>query len=383
MDAASYQLVGWIRLITGDCLGIPVFTNGSNTEFIPETDNSLRIVAFHPFYNEEHYAIDRSLRAELREINYCIGQGVPIPFSIQGVTYMADSQRPASDFRTQLAGQIHDLTVQAVAKILEDVATGAFYQMHTARTGKKFEESYPEIFREAPTHSRHWIEQFKRAATELELVGKEEQIPLRQKLASRASEWLQRYMSSGDQNTLDIFLTATERVGYGAGKPVYYGLACHLLASRPHRFIGSTCMIQVMKRIPEGLYYYELTANVIFINTNFDLLQCMQSAMVDGEFNLDFSSSFELAKLLFGDQKLPPDIDTLAGRIVSSLVYRIEVEVRHFDDDLLPGSSEHIIKTAGALRTLRHILDWNRKSVPKNISLGLSRKATHLIKSLE
>jgi hypothetical protein len=60
-EQTVYRLTGWLRLVPGDCVGIAVFTDGSNMQFLPETDDRLRILEFNAFFNEEGYAIERRL----------------------------------------------------------------------------------------------------------------------------------------------------------------------------------------------------------------------------------------------------------------------------------------------------------------------------------
>jgi hypothetical protein len=60
-DQAFCHLAGWLRLVRGDSVGIAIFTDGSNMQFLPETDDRLPILEFHPFFNEEGYTIERRL----------------------------------------------------------------------------------------------------------------------------------------------------------------------------------------------------------------------------------------------------------------------------------------------------------------------------------
>jgi hypothetical protein len=375
--------VGWVRLIPGDCLGIPIFTDGSNTEFIPETDNRLRIVAFHAFYNDEGYGVDRDLPVGVQSIAYCVGSGVPIPFSMGGMTQFVDSEQTVVQFRQRFTEQIQREVVQSVLAILDKAETGTFDKYHVARKVQAFEELYSDLFKNPPVHSRYWIERFRTAAMKLGQLAPEEQRTLRLKLESRASDWLERYMSSGDHPTLDLFLAATERVGYGPGKPVYFRLACHLLASQDEKFVGSTLMNQVIHRIPEGLYYFEFGSAVEMHTrlrtSGLDLILYMRSAIRHGYSALDFRRAFVLANLIFGDQPMAPDVHSLAAEFADDLVVRTNREVDWFLDHPSIETFEPVMRLGESLKTLRRMLDWDRRFTPSSLPLGLSRRADELI----
>ena len=122
----AYRLAGWIRLVTGDCLGIAVFTDGTNTEFVAETDDRLVISEFYAFYNVENYQIERGLSPLARTLTYSAGSSVPIPFSRSNLTIIAHPDEGATAFLADHEADRHDRTVKAVAEIIEKAESGAF-----------------------------------------------------------------------------------------------------------------------------------------------------------------------------------------------------------------------------------------------------------------
>jgi len=243
-EAKTYSLVGWLRLVPGDCLGIPLFTDGSNTEFIPETDDCLRIAAFHACYNDEGYFIERCLPAGASQATYTIGTGVPIPFAKGNLTVIANSEDGASTFLEGQGEARDDPTVKAVAEILEQSESGAFERNSFVRRELEFKGRHATIFLEDPVHSRYWVEQFKRAALDIETLAPGARPFVSAQLQLVAIRWIGRFRTSGNPALLVAVMQEIERHGLGQpgfAKDVYYDAARHLLTTSNYKDLLNPC----------------------------------------------------------------------------------------------------------------------------------------------
>lgn len=114
-----YRLVGWVRFRQGgDDSGVPVFSVGANSLFVPETNDDLAIVHFHEFYNEQHFAIDYRLPEGFQGKIYAEGDWAPIPFCVSGRPAVVEAGTSSSEFLALFEGQPVSRSVQHVADIL-------------------------------------------------------------------------------------------------------------------------------------------------------------------------------------------------------------------------------------------------------------------------
>jgi hypothetical protein len=387
-EQAVYRLTGWLRLVRGDCVGIAVFTDGSNMQFLPETDDRLRISGFHAFFNEEDYIIERRLPSGADTAAYSIGSGVPIPFAKGGVTFLADSEGGSDAF---LEGQDRgDPIVKSVAEIIEKAETGGFEREGIARKELEFESRHSAVFLEAPVHARYWIELLKRAAIEAVALPEHARTLVLAKLKVISGDWITRFRTSGDPALLAMFLQEVRDlrvVNRAYLKTVYYDVAAHLLASGNYKgLLAPTLAKQIQMAIPEGLYYYEVNARSSKrtkrpdrVTERVDLLSHMRRIVYDGDHNLDFRVALAAANLMFGREALHPDIHTQAKTIASHLVETIERGVKSYTGRPPDHLVDQLVTVHCALVTLRQMMDWQDRSDPTVVALGLSETATFLM----
>jgi hypothetical protein len=387
-EQTVYRLAGWLRLVPNDCVGIAVFADGSNMQFLPETDDRLRISGFHPFFNEEGYIIERRLPPGADAAAYSVGSGVPIPFAKDGVTIIADSEGGSSAF---LKGQDRrDPTVKSVAEIIEKAEAGVFEREGLARKEVEFESRHSTVFLEGPVHSRYWIEHLKRAALEAATLQENRRPLIRAKLRLIIGEWIKRFRASGDPALLGIFLQEVESLGIvrrAYVKKIYYDVAAHLLARGNYKDLLALPLVkQIQKTIPEGLYYYDLNARssertkrTDRAAEDVDLLSHMRGIVYDGDRNLDFRMALAAANLMFGREVLPPDIHAQAKGIAGHLVELIERDVKSYTGRPPEYLVDKILTTHRALVTLRQMTDWKDRSDSTVVALGLSETASFLI----
>lgn len=378
-ETTAYRLAGWLRLVPeGDCLGIPVFSDGSNTEFVPETDDRLRISAFHAFYNEEGYFIERRLPTEASMVGYTVGTGVPIPFARGALTIIANSGDSSGAFLEAQGHYRGDPTVKAVAQILEQSETGAFEAEGLAR--KEL-----DLLLEEPTHSRYWIAQLKRIA--------QDSLPfdpvVLATLKGAAIEWLRRFQTSGDPALLGAVMQVVEKYNLGhsgLAKETYFGVATHLLSTNNYKdLLDPGLAMQIREAIPEGLYYYDIGSNPLrrgrraeSQSDDVNLLSHMKAIIYDGESRLDFRPALVATNMMFGREALHPDIHALAAQTANYLVDRIERGVRSYMGRP-PKALDDLLTMRRALLTLRQIMDWTVRSDSAVVALGLSQTATRLM----
>ena len=382
-----YRLVGWLRPVREDCLGIPLFTDGSNTEFLPETDNRLRITAFHACYNDEGYLIERCLPVGASQVAYIIGAGVPIPFAKGNLTVIASSEEDASTF---LKGQKEDSghpVVKAVRKILEKSESGAFERNSVLRNKLEFKDRHATILLEDPVHSRYWVEQFKRAALDIRTLAPAARPFASAQLQLVANRWIGRFRTSGDPALLFAVIQEVDRYGLGQpgfAKGIYYDVARHLLAIGNYKYLLNPLLVeQMQKAIPEGIYYYEVNSsqrkkNVPLDNVN--LLLHMITIIRDGEDKLDFRPALVAANMMFGREALHPDIYALVARTASQMVDLIEQGIKSYSGRPMNSLANDLVKMYYALITLRQMMDWTERSDATVVALGLSQTAIFLIK---
>jgi hypothetical protein len=383
-EQTCYRLAGWMRLVPGDCVGIAVFTDGSNMQFLPETDDRLRILEFHPFFNEEGYTIERGLPPGADATAYSVGSGVPIPFAKGGLTIIADSGGGSGAF---LEGQERgDPTVKSVVEIIEKAETGAFEQAGLARKEFDFYSRHSTVFLEDPVHSRYWIELLKRAALDAAALPERARSPLRAKLVLIIGEWFKRFRTSGDPALLLMLLREVESLRFVSRafvKMRCYEIATRLLAGGNHKDLLAPALAKkIQKAIPEGLYYYEVSAKFTNqtnrtdrVTADVDLLSHMHGMLRDGDRNLDFSTALSAANLMFGREALHPDIHEHATMIADQLVERIERGVVSYTLRQL----EDLKTMYRALVTLRQMMDWKDRSDSAAVALGLSKTTTALM----
>jgi hypothetical protein len=387
-EQTVYRLNGWLRLVRGDSVGIAVFTDGGNMQFLPETDNRLRISEFHPFFNEEGYTIERSLPRGAGARAYLVGSGVPIPFSKGDMTIIADSEGGSASF---LEGQDRgDPTVKSVAEIIKKAETGAFEREGFARREFEFESKHSAVFLEAPVHSRYWIELFKRAALDAEPLPEHTRALIRPKLKRISDEWFKRFRTSGDPTLLGMFLQEVQSQGIVSRayvRTTYYDVASHLLASGNDKaLLAPALAMQIQRAIPEGLYYYDVyartpkrTKRADRVTLDIDLLSHMRRILYDADHALDFRMALAAANLLFGQGVLHPEIHTQAKAIASHLVERIERGVESYTGRPPDYLVDQLVTLYRALVTLRQMMDWKNRSEPTVVALGLSGTAAFLM----
>ncbi len=387
-ERTLYHLVGWLRLVPGDCVGVAVFTDGSNKQFLPETDDRLRILEFHPFFNEEGYTIERSLPLGADGTAYSVGSGVPIPFAKGGLTIIADSGGGSGAF---LQGKDRgDPTIKSVAEIIEKGETGVFERVNIARKEFGFESSHSTVFLEDPVHSRYWIELLKRAALDAAALPEPARSRIGAKLGLISGEWFKRFRTSGNPALVLMLLREVERlriVDWTFVKIRYYEVATRLLAGGNYKDLLAPALAkQIQKAIPEGLYYYEVsarftkqTSRTYHVTDDVDLLSYMRSIVYDGDWNLDFSMALSAAILMFGREPLHPDIDAQAKMIASQLVERIERDVRSYTLPPPDFLIEDLKARYRALVTLGKMMDWKDRTDSTVVASGLSKTAALLM----
>lgn len=387
-EQTLYRLTGWLRLVPGDCVGIAIFTDGSNMQFLPETDDRLRISEFHPFFNEEGYTIERRLPPGADATTYLVGTGVPIPFAKNGVTIIADSEGGSQAFLEDQDRS--DPTVKSVAEIIKKAETGVFEREGFARKELEFESRHAAVFLEGPVHSRYWIEHFKRAALEAVTLPEHARSLIRGKLQLIIGEWIKRFRTSGDPALLGMFLQEVESlriVERTYVKTTYYNVAMHLLAGGNYKdLLAPTLAKQIQQAIPEGLYYFEVneraskrTKRSDRVAEDVDLLSHMRGMVSDGDQNRDFRMALAVANLMFGREALHPDIYAQAKVIATQLVELIERYVNSFMGRPRDYLVDELITMHRALITLRQMLDWKDRSDSAVRALGLSEDAISLI----
>jgi DNA-dependent RNA polymerase auxiliary subunit epsilon len=387
-ERTLYRVAGWLRLVPGDCVGIAVFTDGSNMQFLPETDDRLRISEFHPFFNDEGYTIERRIPPGADAAAYWVGSGVPIPFAKGGVTIIADSEGGSAAF---LEGQDRGHpTVKSVAEIIEKAETGAFEREDLARKELEFESRHSTVFLEAPVHSRYWIEYLKRAALEAVTLPEDARSLIRARLQLIIGEWIKRFRTSGDPALLAMFaqeVGSLRIVNRAYVKTIYWDMATHLLASGNYKDLLAPALAnQIQKAIPEGLYYYELNARspkrtkrTDQVTVDVDLLSHMRRLVGDGDHNLDFRMALAAANLMFGREALHPDIHAQARAIASHLAELIERGVKSYTGRPPDHLVDRLLTMHRALVTLRQMMDWKDRSDSSVVALGLSETATFLM----
>jgi hypothetical protein len=389
-EPTVYRLTGWLRLVPGDCVGIAIFTDGSNMQFLPETDDRLRISEFHAFFNEEGYTIERRLPPGADAAAYSVGSGVPIPFAKGGVTIIADSEGGSGAF---LKGQDRgDPTVKSVAEIIEKAETGAFEREGLVRKELEFESRHSAVFLEGPVHSRYWIEHLKRAALEAVTLPEPPHQVIRARLQLIIEEWIKRFQTSGDPALLGMFLQEVESlrlVQPAYVKRIYFYMATRLLASRNYKDLLAPALAkQIQKAIPEGLYYHyhkvnarssKRTRRTDRVTEDVDLLSHMRELIYDGDRSLDFRVALEVANLMFGREALHPDIHAQAKTIASHLVELIERGIKSYTGRPPDHLVDQLVAIHRALVTLRQMMDWKDRSDSTVVALGLSKTATFLM----
>lgn len=387
-EQTPYRLAGWLRLVPGDCVGIAIFTDGSNMQFIPETDDHLRISEFHPFFNEEGYLIERRLPPGADAAMYSVGSGVPIPFAKSGVTIIADSESGSSAF---LEGQDSgDPTVKAVAEIIEKADTGAFERECLARKELEFESRHSAVFLEGPVHSRYWIEKLKQAGLDAVTLPEDARVLICTKLQLIIREWVKRFHTSGDSTVFWMFLQEVESlrvVDREYVKRMYYDFAASLLARDNHKNLFDRALVErIQNTLPEGLYYYQVNTKSAKrakrtdpVPEEVDLLSCMREIIYNGDQNLDFRMALIAANLIFGREILHPDIHAQAKKIANHLVESIERGVKSYTGRPPDHLVDQLVTTHRALVTLRQIMDWKERTDSTKVALGLSETATFLI----
>lgn len=119
MGVQTYRLVGWVRFRRGeDDSGVPVFSVGANSLFVPETDDDLVIIRFHKFYNEQNFDVDYRLPSSFDRRIYVEGDQAPIPFCVAGQPAVVQAGTSPSEFLVSFEGQTASRSVQHVAGIL-------------------------------------------------------------------------------------------------------------------------------------------------------------------------------------------------------------------------------------------------------------------------
>ena len=387
-EEEAHRLTGWIRLVPGDGFGIALFSAGKNALYVAETDDSLVITRFHAFYNEEGYEIDYALPAGHKSRSYSIGDGGPIPFSVGGLPGVADSDAGSEALLKAYGAQIDEGVIGTVARVIFQAETGAFERESLGRWIRDFERRYKTVFLEGAVHSRYWIEQYELAVRELSVVSVTERSLLWERLRLSGSEWLRRHYSSGELQLgiqmLGIVeshkLLSNEEAKYG-----YYSFFCNKVGKHDFGEVV-TSLDLIGRKIPEGLYYYELTiASDPAYNTRIrtrsdrDLLAVMHHLLSSGERRREFKLALAVSMALFGDNGLPPDIRSKALQIASRFVEIIEQGANSYQGRPPKGLRKSLISAYRALYSIRQLLDWEGKPVSEPTGLGLSKEATWLL----
>ncbi len=370
-EEESHHLTGWIRLVPGDGFGIALFSTGKNAIYIAETDDSLLITRFHAFYNEEGYAIDYDLPAGHKSRVYSIGDGSPIPFSAGGLPGVADTDAGSEALLVAHGAQIDEGVVGTVARVILQAETGAFERESLGRRIRNFERRHKMVFLEGAVHSRYWIEQYELAARELSVVSANESSFLRERLRLLGSEWLSRHYSSGELQlgiqmlgiAEDHQLLSNEEAKYG-----YYNFFGNKIGR--HEFDGVVTSLGLIgKKVPEGLYYYELSiaSDPVYnfrlrTSSDRDFLAVMHHLLDSGERRRELKLASGVSRALFGDHGPPPDIHKKALQIASRFVKVIEQGANSYQGRPPKGLRKSLLSAYRALHSIRELLDWGGKA---------------------
>lgn len=200
-------LWGCLKLVTVDSsIGIPVFSAyGSNRQWIPETDGDFKITRFLELPPDHGFSVSDDIPPVMRR-RFGIGDYCPMPYWLDGelMSVSGDS------YPDQVMGYSH-LSVGACAvvsdvrQLLNDARNGRFKFKLEEDEADRIEAAFPDVFKEAPVHSKYWISRYRLAATQARAETKPPH-KIDDQLLSVGREWLARFGTKTDYPRLRALL---------------------------------------------------------------------------------------------------------------------------------------------------------------------------------
>jgi hypothetical protein len=321
MKAMKARLSGTIKLVEGvDTIGIPVLSEiGGNRTFVPETDADLRISKFCDFYNEDGYRISNDTPADFRAVVFEEGMSVPIPFWIDGKSYIiigdADKEETQKLFGNRAKS---NPVLRDIARLLDDARSGRIQQRFDEWAAESLAASYADVFYEVPSRSRYWVSRYRVAVAEARKLATPPH-PIDAKLRTVASEWLRSFGSKTDIRKL-IGIMGNPSSELFTRRQICDVLFAFLL----NRYLGGQYDdIDVYLDepvlhglLPAGLHGHYLEHGWPRVPFRYkqdrDFIKHAMDELVDANERHYYARAAKVIFLLFGRAELPPQIDEMA-----------------------------------------------------------------------
>jgi hypothetical protein len=327
-----------------DSIGVPVFgALRGNSMFVPEMDGDFRIRKMLEFYNEQGFSLHYDLPADFQNSLFETGSSTPIPFWINQECHVilgdADKEEPERLFGREAK---RNRVLLDIARLLDDARSGRINDRFDEWAADAISDSYADVFHEPPTRARYWVTRYRIAVAKARQMTQPPH-PIDVRLRQIATDWFHRFGSKTELSKIGGML-GTSKSAIFSKRQMTDILFAFLLS----KFIADDWQDielylrepSLHKAFPGGLYYHYIEhgwPRVPFDYARQDIfVPRMMEELLKGAEREDFSNAAKLCFLLFGRQKTPEQIDSLArgylGRVVDEFK-RLKFEAEPFFKD--------------------------------------------------
>lgn len=191
---------------TPDSIGLPVFSAyGSNQLWVPETDGDFRITRFIALSDDVGLTFDSEI-PDVPRRRLGIGDYCPIPYWIAGqLRVVSGDAYPNQVIIHHGASDASNVVVADLRRLLDDARAGRFALKLQADEADQMEASFPDLFVEAPVHSKYWVSRYRLAVAN---ARDRTQAPhaIDERLLSLGRQWIERFGTKTDYPRLRALL---------------------------------------------------------------------------------------------------------------------------------------------------------------------------------
>ncbi|MCK1316018.1 MULTISPECIES: hypothetical protein [unclassified Bradyrhizobium] len=306
-----------IRLSPVDSIGVPIFWAG-NSMYLPEMDADFNISAFLHFDNADGYELTGLIPDTYRQRLFRIGDPAPIIFWVDQAPYIVegDAEKAKLEEIFGTRARTHPV-LKDLGGMLHDARTGVFKRQQEEWLARELEVAYGDVFLEPPSRTKYWIHRY-RVALENARKLTQPPHPIDVRLRRASTEWLEKFATKTELPMISALLGEASQGVYSVrqiAEIMFAYLSNKLSAARPVEINKITSDQTIRALFPHGMYDFYIQdgwPHAPFQYGKLDFVDLMKERLVQGSESWTWAPALQLAKLLFGDKDVPPEVEDVA-----------------------------------------------------------------------
>lgn len=347
-----------IRLSSVDSIGVPVFLAG-NSMYLPEMDADFNISSFLHFENAEGYDLTGLVPDTYRQRLFRIGDPAPIIFWVDHAPYIVegDAEKAKLEEMFGVRARTHPV-LKDLGGMLHDARTGVFKRQQEEWLARELEVAYGDVFLEPPSRTKYWIHRY-RVALENARKLTQPPHPIDVRLRRASTEWLEKFATKAELTMISALLGEASQGVYSVrqiAEIMFAYLSNKLAAARPIEINKIAADKTIRSLFPHGMYGFYIQngwPHAPFLYGKASFVELMKERLVQGRESGTWESALQLAKLLFGDKDVPPEVEDVALMFMRPILAdykRLLDEVEHmYTYKGEPISSEGILERSSEI----------------------------------